>query len=61
MILAQQASQDLIRWSGFVAQTEFAWQNPNLVSDTEGWQTPWFEMEVLNGLALAEWEEDGSP
>ena len=60
-VLAQEAPQDLMSWSRFVAQTQFAWQIPNLVSDAEGWQTIWFEMEIVNALALAEWEEDGSP
>ena len=60
-VLAQEAPQALMSWSRFVAQTEFAWQIPNLVSDAEGWQTIWFEIEIVNALALAEWEEDGSP
>lgn len=60
-VLAQETPQALMSWSRFVAQTEFAWQVPNLVSDTEGWQTLWFEMEIVNALALAEWEEEGSP
>lgn len=60
-LLAQQAPQDLMSWSRFVAHTEFAWQNPNLVSDAEGWQTLWFDMEIVSALALAEWEEGGSP
>ena len=59
--LAQEAPQDLMRWSSFVARTEFVWQDTTLVSDAEGWQSLWFEMEIVNGLALAEWEEDGSP
>lgn len=61
VVLAQEAPQDLMSWSRFVAQTEFVWQNPNLISDAEGWQTLWFEMEIVNALALAEWEEGGSP
>ncbi|RIZ40717.1 hypothetical protein [Pseudomonas putida] len=59
--MAQEAPQTLMTWSRFVAQTEFVWKNPKLVSDAEGWQTLWFEMEIVNGLALAEWEEEGSP
>jgi len=61
MVLAKEAPQDLMRWSSFVAQTEFSWQDTTLVLDAEGWQTLWFEMEIVNGLALAEWEEEGSP
>ena len=59
--LAQEAPQELMSWSQFVTQTEFVWQNPNLVSDAEGCQTLWFEMEIVNALALAEWEEEGAP
>ncbi|WP_235200025.1 hypothetical protein [Pseudomonas monteilii] len=60
-VLAQDAPQDLMSWSHFVARTEFVWQKPNLVSDAEGWQAIWFDMEIVNALALAEWEEGGSP
>ncbi|EPJ8755049.1 hypothetical protein SBH91_002136 [Pseudomonas putida] len=61
VVLAQEAHQDLMRWSSFVAQTEFIWQHPMVVSDADGWQSIWFEMEILNGLALAEWEDQGAP
>lgn len=36
-------------------------EHPTLVTDSEGWQALWFQMEILNALALAEWEEEGSP
>ncbi|MFF7061588.1 hypothetical protein [Pseudomonas sp. NPDC008258] len=55
------APQDLASWSRFVALTEFAWQDQALVSDAAEWQVLWFEMEIVNALALAEWEEAGSP
>ncbi|KWU48309.1 hypothetical protein [Pseudomonas palleroniana] len=61
MVLAREAPQDLKCWSSFVAQTEFVWQHSALVTDCEGWQAIWFEMEIVNGLALAEWEEEGFP
>ncbi|MDD2064486.1 hypothetical protein [Pseudomonas sp. 25571] len=61
VVLAKEAPQDLMSWSRFVAQTEFAWQYPLVVADADGWQALWFEMEILNGLALAEWEDEGSP
>lgn len=59
--LAISAHQDLPSWARFVALTEFAWLDPALVSDADGWQAIWFEMEIVNALALAEWEEQGSP
>ncbi|MBK5006366.1 hypothetical protein IAE33_001333 [Pseudomonas sp. S60] len=61
LILAQEAPQNLRRWSSFVAQIEFVWQNPTLVKNGGRWQALWFEMEIVNGLALAEWEEEGYP
>ncbi|WP_434120388.1 hypothetical protein [Pseudomonas fortuita] len=61
LVLAQEAPQDLKYWSSFVAQTEFTWLETNLVRDGERWQALWFEMEIVNGVALAEWEEEGSP
>lgn len=32
-----------------------------LVADTDAWQSLWFELEIVNGLALAEWDEQGRP
>ena len=55
------AHKDLKSWSGFVALTEFLGQNTALVSDAARWESIWFEMEIVNALALAEWEEDGYP
>lgn len=59
--LARGAPEDLKSWSSFVAVTEFVWQNTTLVSDAPRWESIWFEMEIVNALALAEWEEQGSP
>lgn len=58
---AKQASETLFAWASFVAYTEFLWQDSTLVTDAEAWQSLWFELEILNGLALAEWEEQGRP
>lgn len=59
--LGQQASQNLFACSAFVARTEFLWQDPRQVADAEAWQRVWFELEILNAVALAEWEEQGRP
>ncbi|WP_278938757.1 MULTISPECIES: hypothetical protein [Pseudomonas] len=59
--VAERASDDLFAWSSFVAQTEFLWQNTALVEDGDAWQRVWFELEILNGLALAEWDDQGRP
>lgn len=58
---AERASEDLFAWTDFVAKTEFLWQDNTLIEDAEAWQSLWFELEILNGLALAEWEEQGRP
>ena len=61
ILLAEQATEDLFRWSRFVAHTEFLWQDITLVTDADAWQRQWFALEIVNGLALSEWEEDGRP
>ncbi|MBX8522348.1 hypothetical protein K5D33_21090 [Pseudomonas cichorii] len=58
---AERASENLFAWADFVAQTEFLWQDNPLIEDAKAWQSQWFELEILNGLALAEWEEQGRP
>ena len=55
------APRDLFAWAQFVAQTETLWQDDALVSDADAWQSLWFELEIVNGLALAEWEDQGRP
>ena len=57
----ERASQGLFAWSQFVAYTECLWQDTTWVLDAAAWQRQWFELEILNGLALAEWEEQGRP
>jgi len=59
--LARGAPEDLKSWSSFVAVTEFVWQNTTLVSDAARWESIWFEMEIVNALALAGGGEQGSP
>ncbi|NIF27125.1 hypothetical protein F3J44_12180 [Pantoea sp. Tr-811] len=59
--LALRAHLNLQSWSHFVAQAEFAWQNPAVLADAAEWQKVWFEMEIINALALAQWEEQGFP
>lgn len=59
--LGTRASQDVFAWSAFVAQTEFLWQDTRLVPDGAAWQRLWFELEIVNGLALAEWDDQGRP
>lgn len=59
--LAEHATQDIFLWSHFVASTEYLWQDTARVTDAAAWQRQWFELEILNGLALAEWDEAGRP
>ena len=59
--LGERASEDVFAWAAFVAQTEFLWKDPASVQDAVAWQRIWFELEILNGLALAHWEDDGKP
>lgn len=57
----ERAAHTLFCWSRFVADTEFLWQDTTLVADAGAWQRQWFELEIVNGLALSEWEEQGRP
>ena len=57
--LAKHAPHDFRSWAAFVANTEFMWQDSALIPDAVAWQRQWFELEILNALALAEWEERG--
>jgi hypothetical protein len=61
LTLGERASEDLFAWSAFVAQTEFLWQDTASVQDAVAWQRLWFELEIVNGLALAQWEDQGRP
>jgi len=53
--LANSAHLDLPSWARFIALTEFAWQDRAVVSDAAEWQTLWFDMEIVNALALCDW------
>ena len=44
----------------FVAETEFL-ASAACVEFQEKYSRTWFDMELVNALALAEWEQDGSP
>lgn len=61
IVQGELASQGLFLWSQFVANTEFLWQDTALVVDAAEWQRQWFELEIVNGLALSDWEEQGRP
>ncbi|EBP0013995.1 hypothetical protein HX37_25455 [Salmonella enterica] len=45
---------------GLVSFSEFVFHSENVCDDV-WYQDIWFELEILNALALAEWEEDGKP
>jgi hypothetical protein len=57
----ERAAHTLFGWSRFVADTEFLWQDTTLIPDAAAWQRQWFELEIINGLALDEWDEAGRP
>ncbi|MCJ7956982.1 MAG: hypothetical protein MUW57_10670 [Pseudomonas sp.] len=59
--LGERASEDVFAWAAFVAQTEFLWQDTASVKDAVAWQRIWFELEILNGLALSQWEDEAKP
>jgi len=62
--LARRATSDLKRFSYFVQLAENYGTHPDLMAfnlDAERYEKIWFEMEVVNAIALSEWEIDGKP
>ncbi|WP_249979049.1 hypothetical protein [Vreelandella olivaria] len=57
---SETALSSMFRFSGFVAETEFL-ASATCVEFQEKYGRAWFDMEVVNALALAEWEQDSSP
>lgn len=48
----------------FVSEYEELYQVDDIFSDIESkekYKEIWFELEIINGLALSEWEEQGRP
>ncbi|WP_147273120.1 hypothetical protein [Billgrantia montanilacus] len=54
------ALHSFINFAEFVAQTEFL-ADEESEEFKEQYGRAWFEMELVNSLALAEWEQDGCP
>jgi hypothetical protein len=62
---AEGASENQISFARFVAATElshaqdgFRFESPE---KQNAYEACWFELEIVNGLALSEWESDGKP
>lgn len=54
------ALDSMFGFAKFVEETEFL-ASTMCVEFQEKYSRAWFEMELVNALALAEWEQDGSP
>ncbi|MCS3507371.1 hypothetical protein [Achromobacter sp. JUb104] len=62
--LARWAAGDLKRFSYFVQLAENYGIHSDLLTvnvDAEKYEKIWFEMEIVNAVALSEWEIDGKP
>lgn len=51
---ADQATENCLSFAKFVAEAEF-------LSDDPCYRAAWFDAEMVNALALAEWEDQGRP
>lgn len=59
---ANNASSNIFLYSSFVSSTEFILNDKNLkIINKDKYKDCWNEMEILNAIALAEWEDDGKP
>lgn len=54
------ALDDIFSFAKFVAETECLAEMLDMEFQEQYYRS-WFEMELVNSLALAEWEQDGSP
>lgn len=55
---------DVVSFAKFVSYTEDLTQLKELFEDEqsrEHYQQIWFELEIVNALALSEWENEGRP
>lgn len=57
---SETALNSIFNFAEFVAETEFFADKVD-VKLQEQYDRAWFEMELVNSLALAEWEQNGRP
>ncbi len=57
---SETALNGVFSFAKFVAETEFL-ADMMCIEFQEQYHRAWFEMELVNSLALADWEQDGSP
>lgn len=61
---ASNSLNNFMLFAKFVSESEELYQVDDLFSDIESkekYKEIWFELEIINGLALSEWEEQGRP
>jgi hypothetical protein len=59
--LAAHATESVFAFAAFTRQTEDLFSDSQDVNALERYQSVWFELEIVNATALAEWESDGRP
>ncbi|MEM5370066.1 hypothetical protein V4C53_29065 [Paraburkholderia azotifigens] len=61
---AKLAAEDHFKYARFVQNAEMLNDDTDAIPDGEqlsAYQACWFELEIVNALALDEWESDGRP
>lgn len=55
------ATDDVVAFARFAQQVEFLFDGSTDAAALKRYQSAWFEVEILNAVALADWEEHGRP
>jgi hypothetical protein len=58
---AKSASDSVYKLADFAKATEHLFSNCPDEAALERYRATWFELEIVNAAALAEWEADGRP
>lgn len=62
--LAKSAADDHIKYACFIKESEVLQGSASIFANEEKqaeYQTCWFELEIVNALALDGWESEGKP
>jgi hypothetical protein len=60
-ILASHAAENIFNFADFTSRAEDLFSNSENADALRRYQSAWFELEIVNATALAEWESEGRP
>jgi hypothetical protein len=59
--LCLEATGNVLAFAKFVQLSEFLFSDSTDAAAVKLFRSAWFEVEIVNAIALAAWEEDGRP